>query len=79
MPPCPMTVVLKSLTVDTCTAYDAAPTAVFHDNVRLVGAFIESFAGAASPGIAGAVTTVVKLQVADQALIPPAFVALTSQ
>ena len=73
------TVVAKLAAVDTINVYDAAPVTVPHVNVGEVGSFTVPLVGVASTGIAGVAIIVVKFHAPDQALIPPTFVALTSQ
>ena len=50
-----------------------------HVRVGEVEAFTVPLAGVASVGAGGALAIVVKLHTVDQALVPPAFAALTSQ
>ena len=69
----------KSEIVDNWTRYVAAPETAFHASVRLSSWFVALLEGELSVGATGAGGTVVKLKTCDQALVPPAFVALTRQ
>ena len=73
------TVVEKVELVETCSLYDVAPDEAFHASVGLVAIPVTALAGEASTGVEGGATMVVKLQAFDQALVPPAFLALTRQ
>jgi hypothetical protein len=59
--------------------YVAAPATVLQLNVGEVDWLTALFVGAARDGAIGVATIVVKLHTLDHALVPPAFVALTSQ
>jgi hypothetical protein len=59
--------------------YVAAPATVLQFRVGEVGWLTALFVGAASVGAIGVAMIVVKLHTPDQAPVPPAFVALTSQ
>jgi hypothetical protein len=74
-----VTVVAKLVDVDTRTLYDVAPAIVPQLRVNEVDWLTALFVGAASVGAPGVEMTVVKLHTLDHALVPPAFVALTSQ
>ena len=73
------TVVAKFAAVDTMTAYDAAPVTVPQFMVIEVGSFTVPLEGDARAGATGVAMIVVKLHALDQALVPPTFVAFTSQ
>jgi len=73
------TVVAKLVDVDTRTLYDVAPATVLQLRVGEVDWLTALFNGNARYGATGVAMIVVKLHTLDHALVPPAFVALTSQ
>ena len=73
------TVVPKFAAVDTSTLYDAAPVTVPQFIVIEVGSFTVPLDGEASTGTVDAAMIVVKLHAPDQALVPLALLAFTSQ
>jgi hypothetical protein len=64
--------------VDTCTRYEVAPFEAFQIRSAFVATSVAPFTGELSVGGDGTLF-VVKLRTLDQALVPPAFVALTRQ
>ncbi len=67
---------------EICTRYEAARADAFHVSVAGTATPVARLAGETSVGAGGAAggaSAVVKLRVADQSLIPPAFVAFTRQ
>ena len=72
-------VLVNEALVDNWTRYVEAPETVFQVSVRLRGLSKAPFAGEERVGAAGTGGTVVKLKMGDQALVPPAFLALTRQ
>ena len=72
-------VVEKDELVDTCRPYDVAPLDAFQLSVGLAETPVAPFEGDRRVGGDGGGGTVVKDQVVDQALVPPAFVAFTCQ
>jgi hypothetical protein len=73
------TLLEKSDIVDTLTVCDDAPNDAFQLNVGVTLTPVAPSAGDASVGADGAETTVVKLLLVENALVPPSFVALTLQ
>jgi len=71
--------VAKFVEVDNCTRYLVAPWDAFQFNVRVTGWSPALFAGEERVGMGGATTIVVKLQVGEYWLVPPAFEAHTLQ
>jgi hypothetical protein len=72
-------VVANVAEVESWTRYDVAPAEASQLSVWASGWFVAPFAGAESVGAEGGTTTVVKLNVVEYALVPPALVALTRQ
>lgn len=74
---------MKLELVEAWTRYEVAPDEAFQDSAAGMATPVAALAGALSVGAAGggggATVAVVKLQVADQALVPPVFVALARQ
>jgi hypothetical protein len=76
------TVEEKAELVESCIRYEAAPVEAFQLRVGVVATPVAPFTGEARTGAAGAtgaVAVVVKLDVPDHPLVPPAFVAFTCQ
>ena len=73
------TVVAKFAAVDTIRLYDVALATVPQFRAGEVGSLTDATRGVASVGTTGAAMIVVKLHALDQLLMPPTFVALTSQ
>lgn len=67
--------------VETWIRYDVAPPEAPHESVGLADTFVAPLTGEANTGAGGGAgpVAVVKLRVADQALVPPALVAFTRQ
>ncbi len=74
-----VTVVPKPDDADTSMLYDAAPVTAPQLTFSDVGWFTEPLDGDASTGTPGVAMIVVKLHAPDHALVPPMFVAFTSQ
>ena len=59
--------------------YDAAPVTALHPRFSDVAWFTDPLDGETSVGTAGVAMIVVKLHAPDHELVPPMFVAFTSQ
>ncbi len=70
--------VAKVETVESCTAYDAAPATEPQLMVRAIGWSIAAAAGEESDGVSG-MAMVVKFQAPAHLHVPPTLVALTCQ
>ena len=73
------TVDAKPADVDTIRLYDAAPVTVPQVRLSDIGWLSAPLVGVARTGTPGAAITVAKLHAPDQPLMPPTFVAFTSQ
>ena len=72
-------VVANVCDVDTWTRYLVAPVIAPHAKIVFTGTLVEASAGNVRDGESGAATIVAKLRTAENALVPPAFDALTRQ
>ena len=72
-------VVVNPESVETCKRYDAAPDDTFQLRSRLVATPVAPFMGLVNTGGNGGATIVVKFQLDEYELVPPAFAALTCQ
>ena len=71
---------MKPGSVETCTLYEVAPLGAFHVKVGFFETFVVPLNGELRIGAAGELpAAVVKLKLADQALVPPVLVAFTLQ
>ena len=74
-----ISVVANVCDVETWTLYDVAPDTALQLRVELTWMPVAASVGDVSVGTAGAATIVVKVCVAENALVPPAFLAFTLQ